>query len=380
MTADATPNRAPLNWPAIIMFLITTIPVVTVFPWYAARFGFDTFEWVSFFVLWALNGMAITAGYHRLWAHRSYEASKPLQIIYMLFGAMALQNSVLVWASSHRVHHRHVDDVDHDPYSAKRGLWFSHLGWMLRNHESGRQDFRNAKDLESNAIVAFQHKYYLWIAIGMNVGIPLALGILHGDIWGSLLLGGFLRLVVSHHCTFFINSLAHFWGSRPYTTENTARDNGVLALFTWGEGYHNYHHLFQWDYRNGIRWYQWDPTKWLIAGAKFVGLARSLKRVPEFQIRQALVERQLQKAEENLGQCQDLGRLATLRQSLETEMAHFKETLAHWATLQQNKVEAAKKAVIDHIEHTELAQRVRELEESLRQQYLRVRLLAVQAA
>ena len=380
MTADVTPNRAPPNWPAIIMFLITTIPVVTVLPWYWATFGFDGFEWLCFFVLWALNGMSITAGYHRLWAHRSYEASKPLQIFYMLFGAMALQNSILVWASSHRVHHRHVDDVDHDPYSAKRGLWFSHMGWMLRNHESGRQDFRNAKDLEANPIVRFQHKYYLWIAVGMNVGVPLLLGLIHGNIWGSLLLGGFLRLVVSHHCTFFINSLAHFWGSRPYTTENTARDNGVLALFTWGEGYHNYHHLFQWDYRNGIRWYQWDPTKWLISAAKFVGLARSLKRVPEFQIRQALVERQLQKAEEKLGQCQDHGRLAALRQSLEAEVQHFKETLAHWATLQQKKVEDARQAVIDHIEHTEFAHRVRELEESLRQQYLRVRLIAVQAA
>jgi stearoyl-CoA desaturase (delta-9 desaturase) len=379
MTADSMPNRAPTNWPALIMFVLTTIPVLTVLPWYWVKFGFDGFEWACFFVLWALNGMSITAGYHRLWAHRSYEASKPLQIFYMLFGAMALQNSILVWASSHRVHHRHVDDVDHDPYSAKRGLWFSHMGWMLRNYESGKQDFRNAKDLEANPIVAFQHKHYVLIATAMNLGLPLLLGLINGNIWGSLLLGGFLRLVVSHHCTFFINSLAHFWGSRPYTTENTARDNGILALFTWGEGYHNYHHLFQWDYRNGIRWYQWDPTKWLIAGAKFVGLARSLKRVPEFQIRQALVERQLQEAAENLGQCQDHGRLAALRQSLETEAQHFKETLAHWATLQQKRVETAKQAVIDHIEHTEFAQRVRELEESLRQQYLRVRLIAVQA-
>jgi stearoyl-CoA desaturase (Delta-9 desaturase) len=379
MPADVSSSRPPLNWPAIIMFLISTVPVVTVFPWYAATFGFDTFEWVSFAVLWAFNGMSITAGYHRLWAHRSYEASKPVQIFYMLFGAMALQNSILVWSSSHRVHHRHVDDVDHDPYSAKRGLWFSHIGWMLRNHPSGAVDFRNAKDLEANPLVRFQHKYYLLIAIGMNVGVPLLLGLLHGDIWGSLLLGGFLRLVVSHHCTFFINSLAHFWGSRPYTTENTARDNGVLALFTWGEGYHNYHHLFQWDYRNGIRWYQWDPTKWLISMLTWVGLARALKRVPEFQIRQALVERQLQLAQENLEQCNDQGRLALLRQSLETELQHFKETLSHWATLQQERVEAAKKALIDHIEQNETVRRMRELEESLRQQYLRVRLIAVQA-
>ena len=379
MSADASSTRAPLNWPAIIMFLISTVPVVTVFPWYAAKFGFDTFEWVSFAVLWAFNGMSITAGYHRLWAHRSYEASKPVQIFYMLFGAMALQNSILVWASSHRVHHRHVDDVDHDPYSAKRGLWFSHIGWMLRNHPSGAVDFRNAKDLEANPIVRFQHKYYLLIAIGMNVGVPLLLGLLHGDIWGSLLLGGFLRLVVSHHCTFFINSLAHFWGSRPYTTENTARDNGVLALFTWGEGYHNYHHLFQWDYRNGIRWYQWDPTKWLISMLTWLGLARALKRVPEFQIRQALVERQLQLARENLEHCNDQSRLTQLRQSLEAELQHFKQTLSDWANLQQERVDAARKALIDHIEQNETVRRMRELEESLRQQYLRVRLIAVQA-
>lgn len=380
MPADVSPNRPPLNWPAIIMFLLSTVPVVTVFPWYAAKFGFDTFEWVSFGVLWALNGMSITAGYHRLWAHRSYEASKPLQIVYMLFGAMALQNSILVWASMHRVHHRHVDDVDHDPYSARRGLWFSHMGWMLRNYPSGALDLRNAKDLEANPIVRFQHKYYVPIAVGMNFGIPLLLGWMHGDIWGSLLLGGFLRLVVSHHCTFFINSLAHFWGSRPYTTENTARDNGILAFFTWGEGYHNYHHLFQWDYRNGVRWWQWDPTKWAISMFTWFGMARSLKRVPEFQIRKALVERQLQQAQENLGQCSDHGRLALLRQSLEAELQHFKETLSHWTTLQQERVEAAKQAIIDHIEHNETLRRVRELEESLRQQYLRVRLIAVQAA
>jgi len=379
MSADASATRAPYNWPAIIMFLLSTVPVVTVFPWYAATFGFDTFEWISFGVLWALNGLSITAGYHRLWAHRSYEASKPLQIFYMLFGAMALQNSILIWASMHRIHHRHVDDVDHDPYSAKRGLWFSHIGWMLRNYPSGAHDLRNAKDLEANPIIRFQHKYYLPLAIGMNVSVPLLLGWMHGDIWGSLMLGGFLRLVVSHHCTFFINSLAHFWGSRPYTAENTARDNGFIALFTWGEGYHNYHHLFQWDYRNGVRWWQYDPTKWLINVCSWFGIARSLKRVPEFQIRKALVERQFEKAQETLGQCRDQGRLASLQQSLETELQHFKVTLSHWTTLQQERLESAKQKLIDHIEQNETVRRVRELEDSLRQQYRRVRLIAVQA-
>jgi stearoyl-CoA desaturase (delta-9 desaturase) len=362
------------------MFLVTTIPVLTVFPWYAWNVGFDGFEWTWFIVLLALNEIAITAGYHRLWAHRSYQASKPLQIFWMLFGAMALQNSILVWASMHRVHHRHVDDVDLDPYSARRGLWFSHIGWMLRNYPSGKLDLRNARDLEANPIVMFQHRYYLQIALAMNLGVPLLLGLWHGDIWGALLLPGLLRLVVSHHMTFFINSLAHFWGRRPYTIENTARDNDLLAFFTFGEGYHNYHHLFQWDYRNGVRWWQYDPTKWTIALTSWLGLAWDLKRVPEFQIRKALVERQFARAQERLGSCADAGRLAALQRALEKELQHFSETVGSWATLQQERLEVAKRKLIDRISQTEMARRVRELEDQMRDQYRRVRSIAVAAA
>src|SRR5690606_35270338 len=145
-------------------------------------------------------------------------------------------------------------------------------------------------------------------------------------------------------------------------------------------GYHNYHHLFQWDYRNGVRWWQWDPTKWLIASMRGLGLARELKRVPEFQIRKAMVERQIEQAQESLGQCQDQGRIAALQAALEHELQHLKETMAHWATLQQEKLEAAKQAFMDRIEHTDMVRRVRELEDSLRQQYQRVRRIAVQAA
>ena len=115
-------------------------------------------------------------------------------------------------------------------------------------------------------MLAFQHRFYLPLALATNFGIPLLAGWAIGDVWGTFILAGVLRLVVSHHVTFFINSLAHMWGSRPYTEENTARDNPVLAFFTYGEGYHNYHHIFAHDYRNGVRWWQWDPTKWLIAG------------------------------------------------------------------------------------------------------------------
>jgi len=161
------------------------------------------------------TGLSITGGYHRLWAHRTYEAHWSLRLFYMLLGAMALQNSVLVWASTHRRHHAHVDDVERDPYTVNRGLWSAHIGWMLRDYPSGKLDFSNAPDLQADPIVAFQHRHYLGLAVGMNFILPIAIGMAFGDPWGFLLLGGLLRLVINHHLTFFINSLAHFWGRRP---------------------------------------------------------------------------------------------------------------------------------------------------------------------
>ncbi|MBA4152068.1 MAG: acyl-CoA desaturase, partial [Acinetobacter sp.] len=264
--------KPPINWPGAIVLVGTPLLAMILLPWFALSYGFTAVAWISFVVLAIINGISITAGYHRLWAHRAYEAHWSVKIFFMLFGTMAIQNSILIWASGHRTHHRHIDDVDHDPYSIRRGFWFAHIGWMLRQYESGKDDFRNAPDLLNDPIVMFQHRHYIKLVLIMNIAFPMALGYMLGDMWGVLLLGGLLRLVWSHHTTFFINSLAHMWGTRPYTDENSARDNPVLAFVTYGEGYHNYHHIFQYDYRNGIRWYHFDPTKWLIATLSVFGL------------------------------------------------------------------------------------------------------------
>jgi stearoyl-CoA desaturase (delta-9 desaturase) len=193
------------------------------------------------------------------------------------------------------------------------------------------------------------------------------------------MLPGLMRLVVSHHLTFFINSLAHYWGRQPYTSENTARDNDVLALLTYGEGYHNFHHIFQWDYRNGIRWWQYDPTKWWISFCSAVGLASELKRVPEFQIRRALLERQFERTQERLARMSDPSKLTSLQARLEHELEHFKVTMSEWTRLQQERVEAARQKLVHQWEDSEMRRRLRDLEKSLRLQNRRVRSIRLEA-
>jgi stearoyl-CoA desaturase (delta-9 desaturase) len=360
------------------MFCLTTFVALAFVPWYGMSHGYSAAAWICFTLILGANGMAITCGYHRLLAHSSYEAHPLLKVAYLFFGAMALQNSALVWAAGHRVHHRFIDDHDRDPYCAKKGFWFAHMGWMLRNYRSGQIDFSGVKDLQRDKLVMFQHRYYVPIALGANFGVPILIGLMLGDVWGSLLLVGFLRLFVSHHVTFFINSLAHMWGSQPYTTENTARDNPVVALLTYGEGYHNFHHLFAHDYRNGVRWWQFDPSKWFIRGMSFIGLARNLKRVPWFKIHRALLDCQFQRVQHRLASHPAKAQLELMRARIAEEYETFMKAVAEWAHLREQWLGDTRRAVQERWEKSKLQVRLRELEYGLQLQYRRVRVLQAQ--
>ena len=368
---------APINWPAAIMFSVTTVVTVVAVPWYGISVGYSLAAWLAYIALTFMTELAITAGYHRLWSHNTYKAHWSLRLYYALFGAMAFQNTILDWCSGHRTHHRHVDDVDQDPYSAKRGLWFSHMGWMLRNYESGKVNFDNVNNLKKDPIVIWQYKHYLAITFAMNLLIPITLGILFNDFWGMILLAGFLRIVTAHHFTFFINSIVHKWGSQPYTDENTARDNALFAILTHGEGYHNFHHIFQNDYRNGVRWWQYDPTKWFIAVTSWFGLATDLKRVSNFKIQRAKVQMQFKRAQEKLAQSSQAEQWTEL---LEKEYEHFREMLAEWTELQTGKYHEARRNLLDKWENASLRTRYKELEYSLKMQQKRLKLLASQFA
>ena len=367
------------NWTTILMFALTFLIAVTVVPWYGLTHGYHASAWLCFILLLGANGMSITCGYHRLYAHATYEAHPLLQVPYLLFGAMALQNSVLMWSANHRAHHRNIDNPELDPYCARRGFWFSHIGWMLRDYPSGEADFGCVRDLERNRLVRWQHRFYLPIALSMNFGLPLLIGLASGDVVGMLLLGGVLRLVASHHTTFLINSLAHMWGLRPYSDDNSARDNGVVALLTYGEGYHNFHHMFAHDYRNGVRWWQWDPSKWFISAMGWLGLARNLKTVPWFKIQRALLDTQFRRAERQLaGQPSGGARIEQLRRHIAEEYEAFCKAVADWTRLREHWLTVTKRAMIERWERSALQTQLKQLEYGLQLQYRRMRRLRAQ--
>ena len=372
-------EHAPINWVTTILFTALPLAAIVFVPWYGIVHGYSLASVViAMALLWA-GGLAITAGYHRLWSHRTYNAHWTVRLVYMLFGAMSLQNSILIWGSQHRTHHRYVDDWDKDPYSAKRGFWFSHMGWILRDYPSGENDFSNARDLERDPIVMFQHRWYVPLTFFMNVPFVLALGWLVGDVWGVFLLGSVLRLVINHHFTWFINSLAHMWGTQPYTDENTARDNPALAFLTYGEGYHNFHHIFQNDYRNGIRWWHWDPTKWLIGTLSFMGLADSLKKVPDLWIQRAQIAMEFKRMEAALEKRRATPgdeQIERLKARVAEEYAAFRKALDEWAKVRDQWVVDRKQRLLQRWEETSFRSRLRVIEQGLRAQRRRLRMMS----
>ena len=274
-----------VNW-LISSFLIGTLFLaVTAVPVYLWFFGLDTFQVVLFFVMFFACGFSITVGYHRLFSHRTFEAHWLVRLFTLVFGAAAFENSVLLWSCEHRNHHKHVDHED-DPYCISKGLFHAHIGWLLFKLDPP-PPFDNVSDLKKDPLVMWQHRYIQWIGALVSFVFPAIIGFIWGG-WisalGAFLIAGVARIVVLQHCTFCINSLCHYIGERPYSSKCSARDSWLMAIVTLGEGYHNFHHEFQYDYRNGVKPWQFDPTKWLIWTLSKLGLAKKLRRVPEEKI------------------------------------------------------------------------------------------------
>ncbi|MCO4771413.1 MAG: fatty acid desaturase [Deltaproteobacteria bacterium] len=285
---DSAVAKRPIIWLNVAYIVLVPLIVVPASIWYLATHGITWLEFVVASAMWWATGLSITAGYHRLFSHKGYKGSPGVRFFYAVFGAMAGQNSVIAWASDHRYHHQHTD-TDQDPYNAKEGFWYSHIGWILRGSVWG-ETYDNVDDLRRDPILAWQHKYWLAIAVVGNVLCILPLALMTSRPLGMILLAGFLRVTVVQHFTFFINSFAHIWGSQPWSPKTTSRDNWFLSFLTFGEGFHNFHHTFEADYRNGVRWFHWDPSKWLIWSLSRLRLASGLRRTPDWILLRALHE------------------------------------------------------------------------------------------
>ncbi|KAJ9063391.1 stearoyl-CoA 9-desaturase [Entomophthora muscae] len=270
-----------INWPQTILLTIT--PLMAIHGIRTTELQLKTL--LFSIAYYAISALGITAGYHRYHSHRSYQASLIYQVYIMLAGTAAIQGSILCWCRDHRIHHRFTD-TEKDPYNASRGLLWSHMGWMIYKKDSTKLGRAEVDDLEADPIVIFQHNYYVPLALFTSFIFPtLVAGVLWGDWKGGYYYAGVVRLVLVHHATFCINSLAHWLGDASFDDKLSPRDYLLTALITMGEGYHNFHHEFPQDYRNAIKFYQYDPTKWFIYGCSLIGLTYELKVFPDNEVR-----------------------------------------------------------------------------------------------
>ncbi len=292
----------------------------------------------------ASTGLAITAGYHRLFSHLTYRGSQIVRILFLLFGAAAFQGSALEWCTDHRNHHRY-SETEKDPYNIDKGFWYAHIGWLMVLDPATR-DFSNVEDLAADKWVRWQHEYWGWLSVIWGFVAPTLIAGLWGDWLGGFILAGVLRTVVNHHCTFCINSVCHVFGKRVYSFEQTGRDNWFTALFTYGEGFHNFHHQFPLDYRNGIRFYDYDPTKWLIWLFYRMGLASDLKKISV--------------------SCMTRYRLRTDEQALLTKFKQRSDVLVKYIQEQLEPLRMQILQVITRIEAIEKAGKIKEYRDQLK--------------
>ncbi|KAJ6021545.1 Acyl-CoA desaturase [Penicillium herquei] len=292
--ADTQMTRANwykhVNW--LNVFLILGIPFYGCVQAFWVPLQLKTAAWAVLYYFF--TGLGITAGYHRLWAHCSYSATLPLRIWFALVGGGAVEGSIRWWARGHRAHHRYTD-TEKDPYSVRKGFWYSHLGWMVMKQNPKRIGRTDISDLNEDPVVIWQHRHYLKVVFGMGLIVPMIVaGLGWGDWFGGFVYAGILRIFFVQQATFCVNSLAHWLGDQPFDDRNSPRDHVITAFVTLGEGYHNFHHEFPSDYRNAIEWHQYDPTKWTIWTMKQLGLAYDLKQFRANEIEKGRVQ-QLQK-------------------------------------------------------------------------------------
>jgi stearoyl-CoA desaturase (delta-9 desaturase) len=245
-----------------------------------------------FAVMYLLTAIGITVGFHRLLTHRSFQTHAWLRHLLAILGSMSLQGPVIDWVADHRKHHTFTDEEGdpHSPHAGHgaglggmaRGLWHSHVGWLFETHGQASSR-RFAPDLLEDPAMRRINRSFPWIALftlalPFVMGLALSGGSLRGGLT-ALLWGGLVRIFLVHHITWSINSICHFFGSRRFDTDDRSTNVFWLALPSLGEAWHHNHHAFPRSAFHGLRWYELDPSGWLILAMARVGLAWDVVRV-----------------------------------------------------------------------------------------------------
>ncbi len=265
----ATSQRYPLAWGIVLyMAAIHSIALLAFFP--------SNFSWGAVgvaFALYCITEWGITVGFHRLATHRSFEAPKFVEYFFIFLGTLACQGGPFEWIGLHRMHHK-FSDTKPDPHDSNRGFWWSHMGWMLFENPADEEAKRYIKDIENDSFYQFCQKFMVPIQVVLGFILFFSGG------WSFVIWGIFVRLVVVFHCTWLVNSATHKFGYQSHESNDSSRNCWWVALLTFGEGWHNNHHAYQYSARHGLAWWEIDITWMIIKTLEIFGLAKNIKLPP----------------------------------------------------------------------------------------------------
>jgi len=265
----ATSRKLPLNWTFILF--IAFVHIGAMFALLPSNFSWSAVG-LAIFLHWVTGGLGITLGFHRLVTHRSFQTPKWLEYFLVFCGSLACEGGVIDWVGMHRLHHLHSDQ-EPDPHDSNQGFWWSHMGWMLYHSPLESEASRYAKDIADDPGYQFFQNNFIPIQIVLGIVLYLVGG------WSFVAWGIFARLVLVWHCTWFVNSASHQFGYSTYESGDRSKNCWWVALLTYGEGWHNNHHAYQYSARHGMQWWEIDFTWMTIQLLQSLGLASKVKLV-----------------------------------------------------------------------------------------------------
>lgn len=271
MTSATNTSQLEIHWEhAISLAIVHVMALLALFPAF--------FSWkavgVAVFLHWVTGGLGITLGWHRLVTHRSFQTPKWLEYFLVFCGVLSSEGGVIDWVGLHRMHHQHSDQ-ELDPHDSRKGFWWSHIVWIFCKSPAQALVPRYTQDIIDDPVYQFFNKHFL----AFQVALGLLLLWIGG--WSVLIWGVFVRLVLVFHCTWFVNSATHKFGYRAYETTDSSTNCWWVALVTYGEGWHNNHHAFQYSARHGLQWWEVDLTWMTIRFFQMLGLATKVKLIPK---------------------------------------------------------------------------------------------------